>query len=120
METATKTPKAPKIPLVTQYVGWLRYNSPAPGCMSISGDTLPALIADAFKTASYYAAIPHRVMMLEDLQRVCVACWGDGTVQGVRKRARCKACRGVGVIEKFESIRLTPHENVKVVENYAS
>jgi hypothetical protein len=95
--------------VATEYAGIIQsYTSPsltsrvggACGAVWARGDTLPELIADAFRRATFYLGIGYRVR-LEQLTLQCRACHGHGDVAlrhkgGVWTRKPCKVCKGQG------------------------
>jgi hypothetical protein len=108
--TSVKTVKLDASKMETVYHGLIECvrvdGSTGSGC-SIHGDTLPELLADAFRTGLYYMAIGHRVQV-KHLTLCCRACNGSGTIP-TRKQFKnkcCPECKGVGELQTFDPIEL--------------
>jgi hypothetical protein len=113
--------------VATRYFGWIQCygpkvngSHPRLGACSVDGDTLPELIADAFRSGIYYLGVGYRVK-LEGLSLRCATCQGQGETphrlkNGTWTRKTCKVCKGLGVFEKFADVELTPPDSAIVCD----
>jgi hypothetical protein len=101
--------------------GWLQtYPDPSnPTRMgvatSIYGASVPELIADIYKTATYYHACGYRCVA-EGLELTCDRCHGNGDIPRSRGdvRKRCPDCKGKGILDRMPDIELKVSDNVKI------
>ncbi len=123
---ATLTEPRPRKPvdpstIKTEYSGFIQTYPRADdpdyrGCScSAYGNTIPELMADVFRTATFYVANGYRVA-LERLTLNCAACHGVGSLCYSPRKPRkpCKACRGKGELIEFDPIALKPSDSVTI------
>jgi hypothetical protein len=102
----------------TRFFPWIDYND-GKSATSAAGNTLPELIADVYRTASYYASIRPGDRIVLKLSRMCVRCEGAGRIATRRRFGfkPCSACKGADTLQEFDPIELKMSESVKITND---